>query len=448
MMKNRSSWMPLVAVQLLLVGAFGAAYLLANSETRSMVQNELPLIKAERFTPVPVDRKLPIPISRPYQRDDLISDEDLAMVLDQIQPIFDKHQMKPNFIEHALRTWGVDATFQNPKSISGADMLAFLTDSARFADSWGKEIKPFLEERPRGIGIHWGTDTGASYHHDHLLACVTEANAPLDTPIYGPSRRDATLYNVLQESMRDFRLDERETEWTAMAFGLWICPEKEWIGAEGRHYSFDLLAERLMRGERTKGVCAGTHRVYSLMLLLRLDDDFNILSPDCHKQVYHYLEGVRDAISASQFAEGYWPTNWPDGKAAVETPIDEPEYRRVIATGHHLEWMSIAPRELLIPDDQLKKAMDWCIATTRKQSREDINKMYTFYTHIGSALSNWRQVRAADYWREWEQANPYDPSREAAVFTDQADKADQAAKTDSPAEPASALESAPAVETK
>lgn len=426
-MKNtRYSWKLLVPVQLVVVAGFGAAYLLASPETRSMVHNELPLSRVERFTPVAVDRKLPIPIPRPYNRPDLVSDEDLAAVLSQVQPIFERHEMKPNFIEHALRTWGVDATFQNPKAVSGADMLAFLTDNARFVDSWGKKIKPLLQERPRGVGIHWGTDTGASYHHDHLLACVTEANAPLGTPVYGPSRHNNTLYNVLQESMRDFRLDERETEWTVMAFGLWICPVKEWVGAEGRHYSFDLLADRLLRGERTKGVCAGTHRVYSLMLLIRLDDEYHILSPETRKQVYQYLEGVRDAIAAAQFEDGHWPSNWPDAKAAVESPVDEPDYRKVIATGHHLEWMSIAPRDLLISDAQLKKAIDWTVQDTKKRSHEEINKMYTFYSHIGAALANWRQVRPADYWRDWEQTHPYQPEAEPTAESSPARTDDKA----------------------
>jgi len=412
MKKTRTTWKLFAVVQLIVLAAFGTAYLRANPEIRHRVQEELPYVQTELFTPVPVNRELPIPISRPYNRPDLVSDEDLAAVLSQIQPIFERHEMKPNFVEHALRAWGVDATFQNPKAISGQDMLSFLTDTASFAESWGQKIKPLLQERPHGIGIHWGTDTGASYHHDHLLACVTEANAPLNTPVYGPSRQNATLYNVLQEAMRDFRLDEKEVEWTVMAFGLWICPQKEWIGAEGRHYSFDLLADRLLRGERTKGVCAGTHRVYSLLLLIRLDDEFQILSPEVRKNVYKYLEEVRDAIAASQFEDGHWTSNWPDGKLAVEKPLEEPVYRHVIATGHHLEWMSIAPRDLLIPDAQIKKAMDWCIQNTKKQSHDEIIKMYTFYSHIGAALANWRQVRAADFWRDWEKTHPYQPTPE------------------------------------
>jgi hypothetical protein len=408
-MKHRYTWKSFVIVQVVFVVGVGLAFWLADAQAYTLMRQELP--GQEAFRPVPVERTTPIQISRPYNRPDLVSDEDLAAVLKQIQPTFDRKQMKSNFVEHALRAWGVDATFQNPKVLSGQEMLGFLTDNAKFVESWGREVGPILQARPHGIGIHWGTDLCASYHHDHLLACVTEAGAPLTTPVYAPTRR-GTLYDVLQESLRDFRLDERETEWTAMAFGLWIPPEKTWIGGEGRQYSFDLVATRLMRGEKTMGVCAGTHRVYSLMLLIRLDDQFHILSENSRQIVYSYLESVRDAITHSQFEDGSWPTNWPDGKAAVEKPLDEPEYKRVIATGHHLEWMSIAPQDLLIPEPQLKKAMDWVIANTKKKTKAELKQTFTFYTHVGAALCNWRQVRAADFWRDWESKHPYDPSQD------------------------------------
>jgi|GEM_PF-299869 len=411
-MKTRYTWKSILLTQCLLVAGVGLALFLADAQARTMLRTELP--GGEAFTPVPIPRETPIVISRPYNRPDWISNEDLAQVLDLTQPRFNRSKMKPNFVEHALRTWGVDATFQNPEVASGQEMLSFLTDNASFMDSWGKEVAPLLQERSKGIGIHWGTDPGASYHHDHLLACITEAGAPLNTPVFGPTRRSATLYDVIQESLRDFRLDERETEWTAMAFGLWIPPSREWIGSGGRQYSFDLLVDRLLRGEKKMGVCAGTHRVYSLLLLVRLDDEYDILSDNSRERAYQYLREVRDAITLAQFEDGHWSSDWPRGAEAVSSPVDEPEFRAVIATGHHLEWMSIAPQDLLIPDEQIQKGIQWIVTHTKSRSLKQIEDHFTFYSHVGAALCNWRQVRPADYWREWEATHPFDPAREAS----------------------------------
>jgi hypothetical protein len=224
--------------------------------------------------------------------------------------------------------------------------------------------------------------------------------------VNAPGRVNSTIEAVLRESLRDLRLDERETEWTVMAFGLWLPPVHEWRGRDGRQFSFDLLAERLLRGQHELGVCSGTHRVYSMMMLLRLNDEFEILSPSKGDEVFAYLEQVRDEITASQWEDGRWPSNWPDGQAAADNPRDDELYRQVIATGHHLEWLAIAPRELHPPDEQIQRAARWIIDTTVAQSEEDIRKSYTFYSHVGNALALWRNTRPAAFWQRWLSEHP------------------------------------------
>lgn len=409
-MKRKTNWKFIGIIQGIVLGAFAIAFLLSDAQARTAWKSEF--FHQETYKPVPVPREQPYRVQPLYNRPDIVSDEDLAAVLEKIQPRFDHREMKPNHIEHALRTWGVTATFQNPNAVSGQDMLTFLTDHGSYISSWGEKVRPLLEEKPTGIRIRWGTETGASFHHDHWLACVTEAGAPLNTPVYGPSRQNHTLYDVIQESIRDFRLDEREVEWTAMGFGLWITPTREWVGNNGRHYSFDLIANRLMRGEKQLGVCSGTHRVYSLMLLIRLDDEFDILTDPMRDEVYAYLENVRDLIIASQFPDGSWPANWPQGKEAVEHPEEEEIYKKIIATGHHLEWLSIAPPDLHPPEAQIRKAVDWIVQVTKSQTRAEVKQRFTFLSHVGAALANWRQVHPADFWREWETKHPYDPALE------------------------------------
>lgn len=408
--KSRSFARPFWILQACVGFAVLAALLLSGQESRSAVRATL--LKQEVFERTPVPRKEPFRVQPLYNRPDLVSDEDLAAVLEKIQPRFEQKNMSPNHVEHALRTWGVHAEFQNPHAVSGQEMLTFLTDHGAYIESWGTDVRPLLLERPTGIEIRWGSETGASYHHDHWLASITEAGAVLNTPVYGPSRRNHTLEDVIQESLRDFRLDERETEWTVMAFGLWIAPQNAWIGGDRRHYSFDLLAKRQLRGHKQVGTCSGTHRVYSLMLLIRLDDEFQLLSPAVRSEVYAHLESVRDLLMVSQFPDGSWPGNWPDGVAAVENPAEEELYKKIIATGHHLEWLSIAPPDLHPPEEQIRKAIDWIVEVTRNQSRADVKRRFTFLTHVGAALANWRQVHPAEFWKEWESQHPYNPDLE------------------------------------
>ncbi|MFG0334229.1 MAG: hypothetical protein ACF8TS_12765 [Maioricimonas sp. JB049] len=410
------SWKTVTLVQVLVLMAFAVAIAVdARAVTEAVSQR---LFEDSPFEPVPIPREKPLVVTPLYDRPDFVSNEDLAAVLRQIRPQFDREQMKPNYVEHALRAWGVRAQFADPAIPSGEELALFLTDHARFSDSWGKQARPLLIDRPQGIAIRWGRETGASVHHDHWLASLTEAGVSRDTPVYGPARRDITIGDVVQESLRDFRLDERETEWTAMAFGLWLPPTRHWTGGDGRQYSFDLIARRLMRGHKEKGVCSGTHRVYSLVLLIRLNDEFDILSDAMRAEVYGFLEDVRDAITAAQFEDGHWPSNWPDGAAAVARPVDDPVYRQVIATGHHLEWLAIAPRDLHPPDDQIRRAAEWVIRTTVEQPTEDILTRYTFYSHVGNALALWRNTHPADFWMAWIETHPDVAVTELSVEAD------------------------------
>lgn len=336
-----------------------------------------------------------------YNRPDLVSDEDLRAVLAKVRPVFPRRGTKSNYIEHAVRVWGHDSTFADDAAWSGEEMVNYLTDHAKFASAWDRPVS-LMENRPNGVSVNWGSEIGQSVHHDHWLASLTEAGVPLEHPVFGPGRTNHTLADVLAEAVRDFELDEREAEWTAMAFGLWLPPTREWIGDRGRRFDFDMVAERLARGDCYSGVCAGTHRVYSLMLLVRLDDEFDILSDAGRATAWRYLGHTRDMIVDAQWDDGRWATNWPAGADAKLNKPDEPTYKQVIATGHHLEWLSIAPVELHPPAESIAKAMHWIIETTKARTDEEVAGHYTFYSHVGAAVANWRSEHPADAWRRLE----------------------------------------------
>lgn len=393
-------------VQAVVLAAWGVSWVTAGPRVRDDLVRELTGRPWTAVTPVP--RETPLSIEPLYDDPEVVSDEELAAVLRKVQPRFASAQLKPNYVEHALRTWGATVEFQDPRVMSGTELKAFLTDHGRYLASWGPAVEPLLQDRPAGVAIRWGKETCASVHHDHWLASLTEAGVSLHEPVFTPSRR-MTLYDALQEALRDFRLDEVETEWSALAFGLWLPPGARWVNNTGRELSFDLLAERQMRGDQKLGVCAGTHRVYALMVLLRLDDEYHILSPEVREAAWQHLERVRDALIASQFPDGHWPSNWADGAAAVQRPVSDELYRQVIATGHHLEWLAIAPRELHPPREQILQAARWVIRTTLSQSQPQILERYTFFSHVGNALALWRKTRPAVFWQHWEAEHPFDP---------------------------------------
>jgi hypothetical protein len=395
-------------VQIAFASAFVAAWLSLPGDRRREV------VARMTHRPIPLNLDLSrtkcASVEPLYNDPEVVSDEELAAVLKKIVPRFSRSHLRPNLVEHAMRTWGSEIVFHNADAISGPQMKDFLTDTAKYIDSWGKGNPPLMEPLADGIHVRWGEDLSSSVHHDHTLAALTEAGLPIDAPVFTTARA-MHVRDVLAEALRDFRLDERETEWSAMSFALWLAPQKDarWFNGEGRQISFDMLAERLMRNHKQDGVCLGTHRVYSLMLLVRLDEQSGnvLISSETRDQIMNHLTAARDLIIASQNEDGSWPENWTDGADAKikADPASKPS-KIVIATGHHLEWLSIAPQELHPPKEQILKAADWLVKNVAETSQAEIDQSYTFYSHVGKALAMWRKTSPAEFWMTWRESHP------------------------------------------
>jgi len=396
------------AVQLIALGVTVAAWTLSASADRTAVSS------AVLRRPWPLESLPEIPPPRPvpslYDEPSVVSDEQLAAVLKKLIPRFSQSQLRPNLIEHALRTWGSEIRFGAEDTISGPELATFLTDSAKHLQSWNHRVTPLLVDTGLGVHVRFSEDAAGSVHHDHALAALTESGLPLEAPVFTTARA-LQLRDVLQEALRDFRPDERETEWSAMAFTLWLAsPEiTSWHTAQGRLVTLDLLARRLIRSHKRGGVCLGTHRIYTLMLMLRLNHEHSgkLLQPDTVTAAETYLADIRDRITASQWPDGSWNSNWVDGAACFKlSDPQEKASKRVIATGHHLEWLALAPEHLHPPRSQVLKAAEWLVQNVSQTPQHEIDQNFTFYSHVGKALALWRKTSPAEFWTRWITLHP------------------------------------------
>ena len=81
----------------------------------------------------------------------------------------------------------------------------------------------------------------------------------------------------------------------------------------------------------------------------------------------------------------------------------------MIATGHHLEWLAIAPESLHPPREQIRKAAAWITQKTISMKESEILDNYTFFSHVGNALAMWRKTSPSKFWMEWEKTHPFEP---------------------------------------
>lgn len=346
----------------------------------------------EREHALPEPRSEPLQVTPQYDEPAVVTDEQLQRVLHKLEPRLRGDKPRINHVDHALRFWGVEATFADPQALSGKEMRALLLDNRRFASLWGKETRPLLVRDNRGVFVRTQEGYETASHVDHTLAGMAEIDTPLDFPVH-TAKGQTTVRELLLRSLRTFCLDQPEYEWSILAYALYLPPAKRWYTFDGQEITFDRLADRLMREPLARGVCAGNHRLFTLAVLLRVDEQESILSPEARQRIIAHLQDATRRLVEHQHPLGYWERDWPNTPAG-DDPLDadgnEQIKNRILATGHALEWWAIAPREVHPPRETLVRAGQWLVHTIDDLDERQVRNYYTFLSHAGRALALWR----------------------------------------------------------
>jgi hypothetical protein len=308
-----------------------------------------------------------------------------------------KQQPKINYVDHALRFWGANATFGDDDTLSGSELRQLLTDDKVFTAAWGEKTRPLMMQKKGRVEVRVQQGAATSSHVDHTLASLAEVGTPLEysftlrSDASQSSAAKATMRDLIRSALDEFDVNQTEYEWTTLTLALFAEDGHPWTTTAGETVDFDRLARRVMRQRYGQGVCYGNHRLYALCVLLRIDDATDMISDAVRAEVLAHLSEATSRLVATQSPEGWWDRNWPDSR--IETKDDElggPTPRRVLATGHALEWWSIAPKELHPPRETLIRAGQWLVHEIEKMDDKAIDDNYTFLTHAGRALALWR----------------------------------------------------------
>lgn len=397
--RSRSVWLGalFVAVQLavvlVVVGVSGAR----RREAR--LDEALPPLRNEPLTVRPL-----------YDRPDFVSDEDLLDVLHQLRPRLRGDEPKINHVDHALRFWGVDAVFSDPECLSGEEMRHLLLDHDCFAQAWGEGEEPLLQHTDHCIGVRTKEGRATASHVDHTLASLAEVGTPLDYPIVtadGPS----TMRGLLVNSLEEFEFNQVEYEWSTLAYVLYVESFGPFRDHYGQHVTFERLAERMMRERIKKGVCYGNHRLHGLVMMLRVDDQHDIIDDACREQIIEHLQETTARLVAAQDPAGFWNQHWDSGTPPLAGDDSESAQidaisRKMLATGHALEWWALAPPEVLPPDEVIRRGCEWIAAEVIALDDESVRAKYTFLSHVGRAVALWRGNEPAHFIPAMEARHP------------------------------------------
>ncbi|MCH8923060.1 MAG: hypothetical protein IIA67_07930 [Planctomycetes bacterium] len=345
---------------------------------------------------LPSGREQPLRMLPRYNDPRIASDDQLRRVLYALRPKLRGAQPRINHVDHALRMWGVEATFADSDCLSGVEMRQLLTDHRSFARDWGDDEKPLLIVDERGVAVRTQQGAASASHVDHTLAGLAEIGTPITFPVHTPEGT-FTVGELLQSTLRSFRLNQTEYEWSALAFALYLPHAQGWQSSEDQQITFDRLARRLMRERLPRGVCFGNHRMFTLVVLLNVDDEYNILGKQTRDQVEKFLLDATARLVKNQHPDGYWNGDWATGPSSKSDDRKRDSLaNRVLATGHALEWWAIAPQRFHPPRESLVRAGQWLCQTIEEMDETAVRKSYTFLTHAGRALALWRGKMPAE----------------------------------------------------
>jgi hypothetical protein len=181
------------------------------------------------------------------------------------------------------------------------------------------------------------------------------------------------------------------------AYLYYLPPARAWVNRFGESYSFDDLARGLMDQPLEKTSCAGTHNVFTLVLLARLDREHPVLPPAARQRLDDWLKGCVRVVRRRQHPDGSWPIDWvlelSSGSGWRGWFLDDRDRKYLLLTTSHLaELLLYLPPDLRAPPDVVRRAGEWLRQELRRATRGEVLEGFCPYSHAACVV---RQLMAA-----------------------------------------------------
>ena len=213
-----------------------------------------------------------------------------------------------------------------------------------------------------------------------------------DYPITGAGGVKGTLKDVISDDAARL-LDGVELEFVSCGLSRYAETGEPWRDRFGEEHSFDSVAELLLSRAPGVGACGGLHVYHALAVLIRVDEVKPLLKPITRTRVMARLAGVSEALQNAQEENGSWGWTWAERAGLGPSPAIPDNYDldhipTLVATGHNLEWIAIAPKRYRPTEQTIRKAAGYLVrnwdAYTTALSRDW--RLYPPMTHAARAV--------------------------------------------------------------
>lgn len=292
------------------------------------------------------------------------------------------YRVTPNRVAQLLHVVRLPtAELSNRDIVSPVDYASMILDTNQLSEATSQAGNLFFQSGTQyRVARQVEISRIGESHKDQLIAALAEAGIPPERIVVGIE--NLSVADLIRGSRRSFRLGQ-ESEWSLVAFLHYGAHAPSWELSNGFSMSYEQIARDMLKNEITSGICAGTHRLYTLSLALKSGRAEKWMTTELCNEVEAYLQRAADQLAETQLANGAWKKDW--GKSATSAPT-EGARELIYYTGHHIEWLICTPEAVAVSEHMLQRACEYVAAELLKVPDEVVLKNYCGFSHSVAGL--------------------------------------------------------------
>jgi len=261
-------------------------------------------------------------------------------------------RLRPWSIMHGVLAYGRDSLVTsrgNP--INAVDYLC--------ANGIGHDRRLLMLDS-RGLSVSVGT--GFQGHEGQLLAILGQVKTPIDHKIQIQDQ-SFTLKDLIEFEKLSCRPN---TELTFKLIGLlnYLDSDEEWTDSVGSKWNLSRLIFEELKQPINGAACGGTHRLMGLSYAVETRKSRKEPIDGQWKRAESFVQSYIDKAFRLQNSDGGFSTEFFEGKSNTPDRI-----RQIYATGHALEWLSIALSDEELEKPEMGKMVDFLLDLMEKDYR-------------------------------------------------------------------------------